>query len=85
VARGDLPAGWAVDDGAALLVRGERVTRVVSSRPAAGAVRVHAADGIVTSTEEPADLLAGRPDPGAADPAIAELRAMRGAQRAGRG
>jgi dipeptidase E len=37
---GTLPGGWAVDDGVGLLFRGQRLQRVVSSRPGAGAQRV---------------------------------------------
>jgi peptidase E len=37
---GALPGGWAVDDGVGLLFRGQRLERVVSSRPGAGAQRV---------------------------------------------
>jgi len=37
---GTLPGGWAVDDGVGLLFRGQRLERVVSSRPGAGAQRV---------------------------------------------
>jgi dipeptidase E len=40
VAKGALPAGYAVDDGAALVYEGTRLTEVVSSRPTAGALRV---------------------------------------------
>ena len=42
---GTLPGGWAVDDGVGLLFRGERLERVVSSRPGAGAQRVDAIAG----------------------------------------
>jgi peptidase E len=37
---GTLPGGWAVDDGVGLLFRGQRLERVVSSRPGAAALRV---------------------------------------------
>ena len=37
---GTLPGGWAVDDGVGLLFAGQRLERVVSSRPGAGAQRV---------------------------------------------
>ena len=40
VRNGSLPGGWAVDDGVGLLFRGQRLERVVSSRPGAGAQRV---------------------------------------------
>jgi dipeptidase E len=37
---GELPGGWAVDDGAGLVFVGTELTRVVSGRPGAAAVRV---------------------------------------------
>ena len=37
---GTLPGGWSVDDGVGLLFAGQRLERVVSSRPGAGAQRV---------------------------------------------
>jgi peptidase E len=40
VREGTLPGGWAVDDGVGLLFAGQRLQRVVSSRPGAGAQRV---------------------------------------------
>lgn len=40
VRAGTLPGGWAVDDGVGLLFAGERLTRILSSRPGAGAERV---------------------------------------------
>jgi dipeptidase E len=40
VRSGALPGGWAVDDGVGLLFRGQRLQRVVSSRPGAAALRV---------------------------------------------
>jgi len=42
---GELPGGWAVDDGVGLLFRGKQLKRVVSSRPGAGAQRVDAIAG----------------------------------------
>ncbi|HEU0116795.1 MAG TPA: Type 1 glutamine amidotransferase-like domain-containing protein, partial [Thermomicrobiales bacterium] len=40
VASGELPAGYAADDGVALHYVGDRLVRVVGSRPAARAYRV---------------------------------------------
>jgi peptidase E len=40
VAAGQLPGGWAADDGAALVFAGRDVVEVVASRPGAGAYRV---------------------------------------------
>ncbi len=45
VREGALPGGWTADDGVGLLFRGQRLTRVVSSRPGAGAQRVDAIAG----------------------------------------
>jgi dipeptidase E len=40
VAAGELPDGWAADDGAALVFAGPELAEVVASRPQAGAYRV---------------------------------------------
>jgi dipeptidase E len=45
VRSGELPGGWALDDGVGLLFGGEQPQRVVSSRPGAGAQRVDAIAG----------------------------------------
>jgi dipeptidase E len=47
-----LPSGWGVDDGVGLLFEGEELADVVSSRPAAGAVRV-TRDGDGDVSEQP--------------------------------
>ena len=80
VAGGVLPGGWAVDDGAALLVRDETVTRVVASRPGAGAARVTRDAGGVLAAADTAELLASARAT-EADPAVEELRAVRGMRR----
>jgi peptidase E len=47
VASGELSAGWAADDGAALVFAGEELEEVVGSRPGAAAYRVErAGDGV---------------------------------------
>jgi peptidase E len=57
-----LPSGWAADDGAALLFRGTRLERVVSSRPRARAVHVRRTeDGDLERTELVPDLLTALP------------------------
>jgi dipeptidase E len=82
VGRGDVPAGWGVDDGAGLLFRGKRLAEVVASRPGARAFRVHSVEGEVV--EEPIEprLLKARPH---ADPlaplAVEEMRALAAARR----
>ena len=75
VARGELSGGHAVDDCAALLIEGPRVTECVASRPGAGASEV-SADG---ERPLPVRLLPGaeRADAIGADAAVSELRALR--------
>ena len=45
VRAGELPGGWAADDGVALLFEGTRMVKVVSSRPGTAALRVDAVAG----------------------------------------
>jgi peptidase E len=57
-----LPSGWGVDDGVGLLFEGQELADVVSSRPAAGAMRVtREPDGEVS--ERPAAAAAQRTAP----------------------
>jgi peptidase E len=57
---GALPGGWAADDGVGLLFEGRRLTRVVSSRPGAAALRVDAVgDELVRHRLQPQLLGAG--------------------------
>jgi peptidase E len=54
VRSGELPGGWALDDGVGLVIEGGTVTRVVSSRPGATALRVDAVGGeLVRSRAQP--------------------------------
>lgn len=54
VRSGELPGGWAADDGVGLLFDGTRMVRVVSSRPGAAALRVDAiGDELVRHRIEP--------------------------------
>jgi peptidase E len=73
---GTLPGGWAVDDGVGLLFRRQRLERVVSSRPGAGAQRVDAIAGeLVRHRIEPELLGDDRQGPlGGTDEAVQELR-----------
>ncbi len=58
VAEGMLPAGYAADDGAALIFRGTKLVEVVASRPAAGAYRVEpGGDGGAVETKLPTRYL----------------------------
>jgi hypothetical protein len=87
VATGELPPGYAVDDCAALLVRGTSLDSCVSSRPGARVLRV-SADGEGGTVEEP---LLVRQLPGAVaahalvgageSRGVAELRALRAGRR----
>jgi dipeptidase E len=76
---GEIPPGWAADDGAGLIFRGRRLQEVVSARAGARAYEVDVDD------EKP---LEGRPLVGPANerrtlPAVAELRRLRVARTGG--
>jgi peptidase E len=78
VRSGELPGGWAADDGAALLFRGTRMARAVSSRPAASALRVAAVGGELVRHRIAPELLGtgpGGPPPVPDD--VRELRELR--------
>ncbi len=89
VRSGDLPGGWALDDGVGLLFRGKRLERVVSSRPGAMAQRVDAIAGeLVRNRLEPELLLGEGPSRalGGLDEAVEELRRVHRMRRGmGRG
>ena len=60
VRSGELPGGWAADDGVGLLFRGTRMVQVVSSRPGTAALRADAVgDELVRHRIEPQLLGAG--------------------------
>jgi len=60
VARGELPGGWAADDGVGLVFEGTELARAVTARPGSGAVRVDAVGGeLVRRRVEPELLGAG--------------------------
>jgi dipeptidase E len=87
VASGSLPAGYAVDDGAALLFEGERLSGSVSSDAGARVIRMRADDdGGVVEQDMPIRVLAGArasPDQpqaagdGSDSRGVSELRALR--------
>jgi peptidase E len=78
IATGQLPAGHAADDGAALLFAGPGLVECVASRPGARVLRVEpAGDGGVATTSEPVRVLGGAPDGAAAPADVLELRALR--------
>lgn len=64
VRRGELPGGWAADDGVGLLFRDDRLERAVTSRPGTTALRVDAVGGELVRRRVEPELLeapAGRP------------------------
>ena len=73
---GALPGGWALDDGVGLLFRGERLERVVGSRPGAGAERADAIAGELVRSRLRVELLGEGPRAtlGGFDEAVEELR-----------
>lgn len=85
VRSGELPTGFAADDGCGLLFRGTRLERAVSSRPAARAWRIGlGADGEVVSTPLlPAYLPDARREERPTPPDILEFRRMRRARDGG--
>jgi peptidase E len=89
VRSGELPGGWALDDGVGLLFRGKRMERAVSSRPGAGAQRVDAIAGeLVRHRLDPELLLGEGPSKalGGLDEAVEELRRVHRLRRGmGRG
>jgi hypothetical protein len=79
VRAGALPGGWALDDGVGLVLEGDTLTRIVSSRPGATALRVDAVGGEVVRSREQPELLGdggrGVPDD------VREFRAASAASR----
>jgi dipeptidase E len=76
VRSGALPGGWAVDDGVGLLFRGQRLERVVSSRPGAAALRVDLLAGELVRHRLVPELLGEHPSGalGGFDEDVQELR-----------
>jgi dipeptidase E len=75
--RGDLPGGWGVPDGTALVFGGRELVEVVSAREGANAYRVDVVDGELVETMHEARVLEDRePDRPELDPALAEFRAQ---------
>jgi dipeptidase E len=77
VASGAVPEGFGADDGVGLLFRDGRLERVVSSRPAAGCVRVKRAGDRAVEEEVPVELIVEREPLVAVDPDVREFRATR--------
>jgi dipeptidase E len=83
---GELPGGWAADDGVGLLFRGTRMVRVVSSRPGTAALRVDLVGGELVRHRIEPELLGVGPGGPASLPVpddIRELRELRQAMRRG--
>lgn len=85
VRSGQLPGGWALDDGVGMLFRGRRPERIVSSRPGAGAVRVDAIAGELVRKRLDVELLGDGPRAalGGFDEAVEELRRVNRMRRGG--
>lgn len=83
VRAGILPGGWALDDGVGLLFGDERLERVVSSRPGAGAERVDAIAGELVRHRLAPELLGAGEDAttGSSDEDIEELRQVQRLRR----
>ncbi len=77
VRAGALPGGWAADDGVALLFRGRRLERLVSSRPGAAAERVDAIAGEIVRQRLEPELLGAERQPSIDD----DVRELRRVQR----
>ncbi len=80
---GELPGGWAADDGVGLLFNEGTLERVVSSRPGAGAQRVDAIAGELVRHRLEPDLLGGAPSSFGAvlDDDVRELRRVQRLRR----
>jgi dipeptidase E len=74
-----MPAGWGVDDGAALLFEGTELAGALAGQPGPRAWRIEREGGDVVEYAVPTRVL-GEPEPPvavASDPAIEELRELR--------
>lgn len=81
---GVLPGGWAVDDGVGLLFEGERLVRIVSSRPGAGAERVDAIAGELVRRRLLPELL-GADEQTTTPSSQSDIQELRDVQRLRRG
>ncbi len=84
VRSGELPGGWAADDGVGLLFRGTRMARVVTSRPGTAALRVDLVGGELVRHRIEPELLGAGPGGPASQPVpddVRELRELRQAMR----
>jgi dipeptidase E len=77
IREGALPGGWALDDGAAIVWRGEQLDRIVSARPGARALRADCVGGeLVRRVVEPELIDTPRRTRLSAD--VEEMRNVRG-------
>jgi peptidase E len=83
VRTGELPGGWAADDGVGLHFSGSSLVKVVSSRPGAAACRVDAVDGELVRQRIEPELLGAAP--GTMPPPSAAVEELRAVQRFRRG
>lgn len=74
---GELPGGFAVDDGVGLLFEGRRLQRAVSSREGAGAQRVDAIAGELVRRRLSPELLGAAGPEGAAPDADEDIKELR--------
>ncbi|MGI8802636.1 MAG: Type 1 glutamine amidotransferase-like domain-containing protein [Solirubrobacteraceae bacterium] len=82
IRRRGIPAGFGVDDGAALVFAEGELAEVVTARPAAGACRVELVEHRLVETRLEARLLVPpERDRGDDDPALGELQDLRSAGR----
>lgn len=77
VRSGELPGGWAADDGVGLLFRGTRMVRVVTSRPGTAALRVDMVAGELVRHRVEPELLDALPGPKSVPDDVRELRELR--------
>lgn len=77
VGSGELPGGWAADDGVALLFHGTKMVKVVSSRPGTAALRVDAIGGELVRHRIEPQLLGGASHSPLDAPVPDEIRELR--------
>jgi dipeptidase E len=78
VAAGELPGGWAADDGVGLLFEDRKLVRIVGSKPGLHCVRVERDGDRARVTEVPVETLATHPQAfRSIDADVRELRSLR--------
>jgi dipeptidase E len=85
VAAGELPAGWAADDGVGLLFEDTRLVRIVGSKPGLHCIRVERDGDRARVEEAPVEALTMHPQAmRSLDADVRELRSLRYRASAGR-